>query len=415
MKQRFRLSDVVVKQAKCADKKTKVYPDGDGLRFLVYANGIKVWQYRDYTGGKNTTIQLGHYPTMSLGDARKTAAATREAIREGRNPVIEKRVEKAKRKVSSETSFHAVAEELLAAKAKSVSPAYQKKLTNTFNANLYSSIGNLPIQEVTALILRDALRPIEKREALDMLAFTRRIAGEVFEFAKATGRFVGDNPAFALRRNIFKQHQGERMAALGWKDMPEFLRQLDDMRGQFPTIAAVRLLILTGARPGEVTRAKWSEFDLDRALWTLPIERMKKRRMHIVPLAQQAVDLLRALHPITGHHDYLFPSQRQKHTQSKTLSVEGLIDAVRRHVPEDVRVTSHGFRAVFRTHAELSELWPEKVMECALAHVEKNVTKAAYARATHLATRVKLAQWYADELDTVKKGNIVPFRKGDVA
>ena len=385
------------------------------MRLLVYASGVKVWQQQDYTGGKNTTIQLGRYPSMSLADARKAASATRESIRQGGNPVVERRVEKAKRRTSSETSFQAIAEELLAAKGKSVSPAYQKKLTNTFNANLYPSIGKLPIQEITAPILRDTLRPIEKREALDMLAFTRRIAGEVFEFAKATGRFVGDNPAFALRRNIFKQHQGEHMAALGWKDMTEFLRQLDDMRGQFQTIAAIRLLVLTGARPGEVTGAKWSEFDIERAQWSISVERMKKRRMHIIPLARQTLELLQALHPITGHQDYLFPSQRQKFTQSKTLSVEGLIDGVRRHVPDDKNVTSHGFRSVFRTHAQESELWSEKVMEYALAHVEKNMTKAAYARATHLTTRAKLAQWYADELDTVKKGNIVPFRKMELA
>ena len=127
---------------------------------------------------------------------------------------------------------------------------------------------------------------------------------------KALGQFSGDNPATALTRNIFQRHRRKHFAALSWNDMPGFLHRLDGMKAEYQTIVAIRLLVFTATRPGEVRGARWSEFDLEKALWTIPSDRMKKRVMHIVPLSRQAVSLLKELMKVTSHSEYLFPAQR---------------------------------------------------------------------------------------------------------
>lgn len=402
----FQLTDISVKQAKhLSSNKSTVYPDGDGLRLLVYASGIKVWQFT-YSNGKSTTLQIGRYPAISLANARVEAAAVREKLRQGVNPVVEKRVERARSKISAAATFQFVGDEFLKVKINNVSAKYYDKVRRSISSNLYPRLGKLPIKEIDSPLLREALLPIEARGSLDMLAFMRRIAGEIFDYAKALKYFSGDNPATALTKNIFQRHKRKHFAALSWKDIPGFLHRLDGMKGTYPTIATIRLLVLTGCRPGEVRGAKWGEFDLDKALWKIPAERMKKRTMHIVPLARQTVDLLKKLQEITGHSNYLFPAQRG--SKAKVISDITLLKAIRRHVGDGIDVTAHGFRAVFRTYAEESELWSESVMECAIAHGKKTLTEAAYARATHLQTRTKLAQWYSDELDKAKNGRASP-------
>jgi integrase len=143
-----------------------------------------------------------------------------------------------------------------------------------------------------------------------MLKFVLRIAGEVFDLAKANGQFQGDNPAHALRANVFAEHKKGQMAALPWADMPGFLHRLDGCYGEFATICCVRLMLLTAVRPGEARQAEWQEFDLEGACWTIPAERMKLRKEHRVPLSRQAIEMLKVLRNVTGASDYLFPGQR---------------------------------------------------------------------------------------------------------
>jgi len=234
-----------------------------------------------------------------------------------------------------------------------------------------------------------------------MLRFVLQIAGEVFDLAKADGRFVGDNPALALRRNVFAKHKKGSMKALSWDEMPGFLHRLDGFHGEFATACCIRLTLWSVSRPGEARHAEWSEFDLDTGCWTIPAVRMKLRQEHRVPLPQQAIKMLKELKLLTGTKQYLFPAQRG--SKATTISDVAILKAIRRTVGHD-DVDAHGFRAVFRTHAGESLLWPETVLEAALAHGKKNAVVGAYDRATHYQERKKLLQWYADELDRLKRG-----------
>lgn len=402
-----RLSDLAVKQAKPAEDKVKILQDGNGLRLMVHPNGIKAWQFRTRRTGRETTIQIGTYPGVPLAQARREATALREMLRQGRDPVTERRAERIRKQVTTETTFQAVADAMLAVKAKNVSPAYLDKLRGAFKANLYPRLGMFPIQDIEAPLLREALRRIEARGSLDMLSNVRRWAGEVFDFAKANGQFKGDNPAHALVKNIFATHTREHMKALSWEAIPYFLKRLDVARGEGATIGAVKLLLLTAVRPGELRGARWEEFDIKAARWTIPATRMKARTPHMVPLSKQAIALLKDLWLLTGHSEHLFPARVG--SRAHTLSDVALLKAVRR-AADDHTVTAHGFRATFRTHAEESGKWAFEVMEAALAHGKKSTVVGSYARATHYEARIKLMQWWADQLDANNSANVRQLR-----
>lgn len=403
----FRLNDLELRQAKPDPdgKKSLVLPDGHGLRMVVNPSGQKYWQFKTAAGGKESTIQLGIYPAMSLEAARGEAGRMRELVREGRSPATEKRLLKIRNRTLTATTFEGIADELLEGKQKNVSPAYYKKISGAIKANLYPMLGPLPIQSIDAPILRAALRKIEERGSLEMLGNVRRWAGEVFDLAKANGQFKGENPASALLRNVFKKHSGERMRALDWKEIPGFQQGLDSIAAEPETVLAIRLILLTACRPGEVRGAKWAEFDLDRGRWEIPPARMKMRQMHAVPLSRQVLALLADLKKLTGHSEYLFPARvgaNAKHITDMTV-----LKAVKRAAVRDVH--AHGMRAVFSTHVGDSLKWPDAVKEAALAHYKGGV-EGKYDRATHYKERAKLMQWYADEIDLAVKGaEVIPI------
>jgi integrase len=403
-----RLTDMICRRAKPDPEgnKTLVLPDGLGLRLVVTPAGRKHFEFKSATGGTERTVRLGAYPDVSLEAARRDAGRLRQLAREGQNPVQVRQVERIRNRTKAGATFESIAEELLASKKKNCSPTYLRKISGGIRANLYPLLGNLPIQEIDSPILREALRKIESRGALEMLGNVRRWAGEVFDLAKANGQFVGDNPAQALLRNIFQKHEAENMRALAWTDVGQFWRELDLTPGDPATIAAIKLLVLTACRPGEVRGARWEEFDFDRARWTIPAERMKMGKPHAVPLSRQVLAILSNLKGLTGDGEYLFPA-KVRGGKLPTISDMTLLKAVKRATGRDVH--AHGMRALFSTHVAESGKWADNVKEAALAHGKKGI-EGAYDRATHYLERVRLMQWYADEIEQAGRGaDVVPL------
>ena len=406
-RQAYRLNDSEIRQAKpdSDGKKRLVLPDGYGLRLVITPTGRKYWQFKTAVGGKEQLVQLGIYPAMSLKEARTQAEEVRAVVRSGRSPVAEGRILKLRNRTHTATTFEGIANELLECKKKNVSAAYYKKINGAIRANLLPMLGPLPIQSIDAPILREALRKIEARGSLEMLGNVRRWAGEVFDLAKANGQFKGDNPATALLRNVFKKHSGERMRALDWNEIPDFMQGLASMTAEPATVLAIRLILLTACRPGEVRGAKWAEFDIDGARWEIPAERMKMRQMHAVPLSRQVLALLDDLRKLAGHSEYLFPARVG--AAAKYITDMTVLKAVKRAAGRDVH--AHGLRAVFSTHVGDSLKWPDAVKEAALAHYKGGV-EGKYDRATHYKERIKLMQWYADEIDAAVKGaDVIPI------
>ncbi len=403
-----RLTDREVRQVKPDrdGKRTLVLPDGNGLRLTITPGGRKYWQYRTAVGGKESSAQIGEYPTMGVEVARKRASELREFGRQGRNPIAEHKVAKLRNRIQANTTFEAIASELLAGKQKNVSKAHYEKVSGALRANIYPILGSIPIHEISPPILAEALRPLERRGALDYLAGVRRWVGEVFEYAKAHGHYIGDNPAHALRKNVFKKHEGGRMAALPWSEIGNFWQSVASVTAEEPTRCAVQLLVLTACRPSEIREAKWSEFDSGGARWEIPAERMKKRQMHAVPLSRQALSVLEKLRLLTGDGEFLFPSRAgSKHPCMSDMTMNYVIKRA-----TTFPAHPHGFRSVFSTHASESLIWSDKVKEAALAHRRGGKIEGTYDRATFYQERVKLMQWYADEIDAAVMGaEVIPI------
>lgn len=402
-----RLSNAEIKAAKPDPDGIKhvILPDGHGLRLVVTPTGRKHFEFKTAAGGRERTARLGSYPEMSLLDARQEAARLRQLARDGHNPVAVRRVERIRSRVKTETTFEAIANELLEGKRKNCSANYHGKIAGGLRANLYPMLGALPIQTIDAPILREALRRIEARGSLDMLGNVRRWAGEVFDFAKAQGQYVGDNPAHALVKNVFTKHEGGNMLALEWAEVPGFLHGLATMKAEPATVCAIKLLLLTACRPGEVRGARWAEFDLERRRWEIPGERMKMRKMHAVPLSEQALAVLRELKRETGDGEFLFPGRRGAKTP--VISDMTLLKGVKRAAGRDVH--AHGFRALFSTHVAESGKWPDAVKECALAHYKGGI-EGRYDRATHYPERIKLMAWWGEQIDLAVRGaDVVPI------
>lgn len=211
-----RLTDMAVRQAKLdPGKKIKILSDGGCLRLRVNTSS-KQWLFKvsKTKGRAETTIGLGSYPTVSLAEARRKATKLRQIAAQGLDLTIEHKLQKAIIEKAYATTFQSVAEELLEIKMRDVSPSYYSKIEGALKANLYPKIGDIPIARIEPAHLKTALLPVAARGSYDMIRFLLQVSAEVFDFAKVDGRFRGDNPAHALRKNVFPKHKREHMKAL---------------------------------------------------------------------------------------------------------------------------------------------------------------------------------------------------------
>ena len=402
------LTDRAISNAKSTDKLWTL-KDGGGLFVLVHPNGSKYFQLRTTLHGKEKLVRLGIYPDMSLSNARQAAKVTRNLVADGIDPVQEKRRKAEARAIEAETTFRSVAIEWLEVKDK-ISDSYRDKIIATFKANVYPRIGSLPIKEITPPLLLSTLRVMEARGALELMGKCRAWLRQVFDYAKATGKLKGDNPASCLVDVLKKPESTGYPTFHNRNDAGEFLRRLTDYNGRPETRLAIWLLMLTAKRPSELRAAQWSEFDLDKAEWTIPKERMKTRQPHTVTLSRQAVAALEELHPLTSYTGLLFPGN----DPSKPISEGTLTKAFRLLWPE-YKTVPHGSRHFFSTMANEHGQFRSDVIEAALAHKDSNAIRAVYNRATYIKERQQLAQWWADDLEAMRNGGkVLNFNKTGV-
>ena len=250
------------------------------------------------------------------------------------------------------------------------------------------------------------LKAIEKRGAADQAGRVLQRVKAIFRYA-VTHERIDSNPMLDLMpAEVLKPRHVQHRPALADRELPEFLAKLASYDGDPHTVQALRLLMLTAVRPGEVRGARWAEFDLEAAQWRIPAERMKMRTEHLVPLSTQALEVLRTMQALTGERDLVFPSPFYP---SKPLS-ENTFNSAMARMGYKGTATAHGFRALFSTVANECG-WNPDVIERQLAHAERNEVRAAYHRSTYLQDRTKLLQWWADYLDGKRAGTVVPLRK----
>ena len=254
-----------------------------------------------------------------------------------------------------------------------------------------ADLGNKPIANITSPMVLQTLKKIENKGNYETALRLRSTIGAVFRFAIASGLAEND-PTFALRDALITPKVKPRAALTNTKQLGGLMRAIDGFEGQATTRIAMELLAIVVTRPGEVRHARWGEFDLENAIWIIPAERMKMRQPHKVPLPKRALELLSELRGLTGWCDLIFPSIK---SPKRPMSENTMNAALRRMGYSGDEMTSHGFRATFSTIANESGKWNPDAIERALAHVETNKIRGAYARGQYWNERIELANWWS--------------------
>lgn len=403
------LSDVQVKNAKAKEKDYKL-SDGHGLYLLVTATGGKLWRMKYNYGGKEKQLAFGAYPAVTLADARQRREDAKKLLANSVDPGKVKKAQKAAKNAAAENSFEIVAREWHGKFINTWSAVHASTIMDRLEKEVFPWLGENPVDEIKAPDLLKVLRRMESRGALDTAHRVRNHCSNVFRYAIATGRAERD-PAADLRGALPPVKYGHMAAPTDPKDVAPLLRALDGFEGSFVVKCAMQLAPLVFVRPGELRAAEWSEIDLEAAEWNIPAERMKMKEAHLVPLSRQALEILKALHPLTGNGKYVFPCHR---SPLRCMSENAVNAGLRRLGFEKSEITGHGFRAMARTILdEVLQVRPDFI-EHQLAHAVKDPNGRAYNRTAHLAERRKMMQTWSDYLDGLKSGaKVIPMRRAE--
>lgn len=385
--------------------------DGGGLYLEITAGGSKLWRIKYRVGGSERRLSLGRFPEVTLKEARDQRDKIRRQLRDGIDPAVQRQAVKASQAAQGDT-FEVVAREWYELQAKAWVPSHGSRVIRRLEKDIFPVIGRRPLAEVTAPEVLKALRAIERRGAVETAHRAAQNVGQVFRYGVATGRCERD-PSADLRGALAPVATRHHPAVTDPRPLAELLRAIDAYEGQPVTAWALRLAPLLFVRPGELRQAEWAEVDLEGATWVIPGAKMKGRKTedrpdHVVPLARQAVEILREAEALTGTGRYVFPSLR---SASRPMSNNTLNAALRRLGYSTEDMTAHGFRATART--VLDEVLHERpdIIEAQLAHRVLGPLGRAYNRTAYLAERRAMMQRWADFLDELKAGaKVVPLR-----
>jgi integrase len=393
------LTDAAVRRAKPKNKPYKLFDSG-GLYLVVTPNGGKWWRFKYLFLNKEKLLSLGTYPDISLKEARQRRDQERKRVTERIDPASYRKAVKAALTDSLANSFEVVAREWLEKQATVWSPSNLAKVKGHLGLNIFPYIGDRPIADIQAPELLTHLRRIESRGAMETAHRILQTCGQIFRYAIITGRATRD-PAADLRGALQRVPKTKHLAAVtDPKAVGGLLRALYAYQGSEIVRCALRLAPLVFLRPGELRKAEWKEINFDQPEWNIPGERMKMREPHLVPLARQAVEILRELQTITGRSKYLFPSLR---SFQRPMSDNAVLSALRRMGIPKEEMTGHGFRAMARTILdEVLHVRPDYI-EHQLAHAVRDPNGRAYNRTAHLPERRKMMQDWADYLDTLRE------------
>jgi integrase len=402
-KKRAGLSDQKIRQAKPQEKPYNLY-DTAGLYLTIAPTGAKWWRMKYRHAGTEKRMGLGSYPEVSLSVARASRDTARAAVRSGRDPVADRKLEKQHAELSAGNTFGAIAREWLDHHRLKLAAITISKAE--WMIGLVPALEDRPIRELSAPEILAALRKIESTGKRETAHRVKQRIGQVFRYAVATGRADRD-PTGDLRGALAPVVTTSHPALTHPTAVRDLLKAIDAYHGQPSAVAALKLGPMLFARPGNLRAMEWAELDLEAGEWRIPANKMKMREAHVVPLASQAVAILRELRTLNGRGCYCFPSVR---TPDRPMS-ENTINAALRSMGFDKEtMTGHGFRALASTM--LNELgWSPDVIERQLAHAERNKVRAVYNRAQYMAERKKMMQAWADWLDALRVDNKVAVLK----
>jgi integrase len=399
------LTDTAIRKAKAADKPQRMF-DGGGLYLEVSPAGGKLWRWKYRINGKEKRLAIGIYPDTGLADARNRRDAARKLLAAGIDPGEHRKAEKAAGEERAANSFEVITREWLG--KQTWVEHYRVKVEAWMANDVYPYIGGRPVAELSAPEFLRVGRRMEERGALESAHRVLQTCGQVMRYAIATGR-ADSNPVADLKGAIASPAERHHAAITDPVVLGGLLRAIEGYTGDITTRAALKLSALLFARPGELRHAEWGEIDLDAGEWNIPAGKMKMRQPHLVPLCEQAVAILRELHPLTGRGQYVFPGGR---SPRRPMSNNAINAALRRMGYGTDVMTAHGFRATARTILDEVLGYRVDFIEHQLAHAVKDPNGRAYNRTAHLPERRKMMQGWADYLDALRiGGDVVSFKR----
>lgn len=397
----MKLTDAKLRSLK-ATGKTQKFSDEGGLYLHLSPSGGKLWRLAYRFGGKQKTLALGQYPAVSLVEARKRREEARELLARGIDPGEAKKERKAAAAaavLAQAMTYEVVAREWFAKHAPGWTASNRDRILARQERDVFPLLGSRPIREITAPDVLAVARRIEERGAVDSAHRAMQDCSRIFLYAVASGRADVD-PVASLRGALSPIRSQSYASIREPQAIGALLRDIDAYKGNVIVRAALRLAPYVFVRPGELRKAEWAEIDLDRAEWRIPAEKMKMRVMHIVPLARQVVEQLRALALYSGGGRYLFPGMRSR---TAPISDMTLLGGLRRLGYGKDEMTVHGFRSMASTLLN-EQGYNRDWIERQLAHGERNSVRAAYNYAEYLPERRRMMQEWADYLDSLRDG-----------
>lgn len=391
------LTALAVDKAKGREKQYKL-SDANGLYLLVKPNGQRYWRMKYYFMGKEKTMAFGVYPEISLTDARDAVMEARKLLRDNIDPNAKKKAEKSAAAYRAKNTFFLIAEDWFNTTSDEWTPAHAKKVWRRIEVHLLPDFKNRPIDSIDTLEIIALLREIESKGHGEMARKVLQVLRSVFRHALHLKK-VKFNPAADLTP-ILKKQKKKNYPSILIAELPEFLNKLEAQNSHPQVKLAMKLLMLTFVRQGEMRKSKWSYIDWENKIWTLPAEIMKMKIEHTVPLSQQAVAVLKELYTLTGGDasGYILPSLKR---QGNSMMSDGTINKCIKDMGYKGRMVAHGFRSLASTTLNEQQKYSPDVIERQLAHREKNDVRAAYNRAEYMPERTIMMQEWSDYVDEI--------------
>lgn len=370
--------------------------DGDGLFLLIKTTGKKLWRFRYQrpNSGSRTNLSLGSYPALTLATARQIRDQHLTTLAQGMDPQQQQELASEQRQIELDSIFSTVAANWFQIKSRSVTEDYAKDIWRSLDKDVFPAIGSIPVQEIKARTLVEALEPIKARGALETVRRLVQRVNEIMIYAVNTG-LIDANPASGVGM-AFEKPKKQNMPTLRPEELPKLMRSLVMSNLSVPTRCLIEWQLLTLVRPSEASGTRWLEIDIDAKLWTIPAERMKAKREHIVPLSPQALEILDVMKQISAHREFVFPSRNDPKQPMNSQTA----NAALKRIGYGGKLVAHGLRSIASTAMNEAGFNPD-VIEAALAHNDKNEVRRAYNRSIYLVQRKDLMEWWGENVKSI--------------